>query len=295
MKVIHSPNAVRAEVMQWRCHGHQVGLVPTMGYWHAGHTSLLDAARQRCSKVVASIFVNPTQFGPNEDLDRYPRNLENDFALADKHGVDLVFCPEVQDMYAPDHDTWVEVPRLSQGLCGASRPGHFRGVATVVTKLFWIVQPHMAFFGEKDWQQLAVIRAMVRHLSCPVEIIGCPTVREPDGLAMSSRNTYLTAEERAQAPALFGMLQDLRRRVAKGQTDVRALKDAAHRYLAEHLPLGRLDYLELVHPDTLLPRTQVEPPTLAAVALFLGKARLIDNCLLASTTPSPKSLGKKVS
>ncbi|BDV01289.1 pantothenate synthetase [Thermodesulfomicrobium sp. WS] len=277
MKILRHPDAVREEVMQWRCHGQQVGFVPTMGYWHAGHVSLLDAARQRCSKVVASIFVNPTQFGPNEDLERYPRNLENDLALAQAHGVDLVFCPQAQDMYTPDHDTWVEVPHLSQGLCGASRPGHFRGVATVVTKLFWIVQPHVAFFGEKDWQQLAVIRAMVRHLSCPVEIVGCPTVREPDGLAMSSRNVYLTAEERAQAPALFAMLQNLRQRVAGGERNVDALKGAGLRYLAEHLPLGRLDYLEIVHPDTLVPRTQVEPPTLAAVALFLGKARLIDN------------------
>lgn len=281
MQLLRHPGTVRDLVASWRHQGHRVGFVPTMGYWHAGHTSLVDAARQRCTKVVASIFVNPTQFGPGEDLARYPRDLDRDLDLAERHGVDLVFCPDPPAMYEPGHDTWVEVPGLSQRLCGASRPGHFRGVATVVAKLLWIVQPHFAFFGEKDWQQLVVVRTMARQLSCPVEIVGCPIVREPDGLAMSSRNVYLTAEERAQAPALFAMLQHLRQLVEAGERDAAALVAAGRDYLAAHLPLGRLDYLELVHPDTLEPRTVAEPPTLAAVALFLGKARLIDNHRIA--------------
>ncbi len=277
MEMFRHPDTVRDLVASWRFRGHRIGFVPTMGYWHAGHLRLVEAARARCTKVVASIFVNPTQFGPNEDLAAYPRNLDRDLALAQRHGVDLVFCPGPAEMYEPEHDTWVEVPRLSQRLCGASRPGHFRGVATVVTKLFWIIQPHLAFFGEKDWQQLVIIRTMARQLSCPVEIVGCPIVREADGLAMSSRNAYLTAEERAQAPALFAMLQHLHRLVEAGQTDVASLTEAGREYLATHLPLGRLDYLQFVHPDTLEPRLVVEPPTLAMAALFLGKARLIDN------------------
>jgi pantoate--beta-alanine ligase len=281
MQCLNLPDDVRQVTLTWRCQGYTVGFVPTMGYWHEGHLSLIRAARARCAKVVASIFINPTQFAPTEDLARYPQDLERDLALAQEAGVDVVFCPDAAAMYEPGHGTWVEVPELSQGLCGASRPGHFRGVATVVTKLFWIVLPHVAFFGEKDWQQLAIIRAMTRQLSCPVEICGCPTVRESDGLAMSSRNVYLTPQERAQAPALYAMLCHLRDLVAAGERRVDVLRTSGQQFLAQHLPLARLDYLEIVHPETLAPQREATSPALAAVALFLGKARLIDNLRIA--------------
>ena len=227
-----------------------------------------------------SLFVNPTQFGPNEDLAAYPRDHERDAAIARKQGADVLFIPEEGSMYAPDHATWVEVPDMARGLCGASRPIHFRGVCTVVMKLFWLVQPDVAVFGQKDWQQQAIIRRMVRDMNVPVRIETQPTMREADGLAMSSRNVYMTEAERAQAPQLRQGLELARRLAAQGETSAALLRDAVLRYWAEHLPLGRLDYLSVVDADSLEPLDTLNGRGLMACAVHMGKARLIDNILL---------------
>jgi len=259
--------------------GKRIGFVPTMGYFHEGHLALMRKARKLSDVVVVSIFVNPTQFGPGEDYERYPRNLERDFKLAEAEGVDLLFAPSEEEMYPVGYQTYVEVSDLSRPLCGASRPGHFRGVATVVLKLFNIVKPHLAVFGEKDYQQLQVIKRMVRDLNLEVEIVPHPIVREPDGLAMSSRNVYLSPEERKSALCLYQALELARRRVPEGQRDVPALKAELEEFISSH-PHTRIDYVEFRDPETLEEKGMVDGPTLLALAVFVGKARLIDNTIL---------------
>ena len=282
MRVVTDPAAMQALALDWRAQRRSIGLVPTMGFFHAGHLALMDYARELAGTCVVSLFVNPAQFGPKEDLAAYPRDFERDRALAEERGVKVLFAPEPGGMYAPDHTTWVEVPELSQGLCGASRPGHFQGVATVVAKLLTLTLPTYAVFGQKDWQQLAVIRRMARDLNLPTEIVGHEIVREPDGLALSSRNVYLSAEERAQAPAIHQGLVALHRAVAAGETDTTLLKKRFATHLTAHLPLGRIDYVQIVHPDSLKPLIRIDGPALAAVAVRVGKARLIDNMLLTN-------------
>lgn len=274
------PQQMQAKALSWRSQGLKVGLVPTMGYWHEGHLSLMRWARQHCQLLVASIFVNPTQFAPGEDLQTYPANLDRDLDLAQEYGVDLVFCPQVEHMYGPDHDTWVEVPHLAQYLCGRTRPTHFRGVTTVVTKLFNLVLPDFAVFGQKDWQQLAIIKAMVRDLNMPVHIEGRPIVREADGLAMSSRNVYLTPEERAMAPFIYKGLQWVAQEIDQGQDQASILRQGLLDFYAQHLPAGQLDYLEFVHPDHLTALDLVQNSILIAVAMQVGQARLLDNIYL---------------
>jgi len=274
---IESPQAMQELGLEWRGQGLRVGLVPTMGYWHEGHLSLMRWARERCDMLVASIFVNPTQFGPGEDLENYPSDIERDSLLAEKCGVNALFTPQRDSMYLPGHGTWVTVPELTKNLCGRSRPGHFQGVATVVCKLFNLVQPTFAAFGEKDWQQLAVIRKMTRELDLPVGVEGRPIVREADGLAMSSRNVYLTPEERLVAPHIQKGLCLLEDMVRAGERDCALLRRTVQEYYTAHIPSGILDYLELVDPDTIETVERANSDVLAAVALRLGKARLIDN------------------
>lgn len=277
MQRITSPQAMQTLGLDWREQGLRVGLVPTMGYWHEGHLSLMRWAREGCDKLVASIFVNPTQFGPGEDLENYPSDMTRDSSLAEKCGVDVLFTPHRDSMYLPGHGTWVNVPELTRNLCGRSRPGHFQGVATVVCKLFNLVQPTFAAFGEKDWQQLAVIRKMTRELDLPVRVEGRPIVREADGLAMSSRNVYLTPEQRSVAPHIHKGLCLLEDLVRAGERDCAVLLSAVRDYYAAHIPCGALDYLEVVDPQTIETVERASSDILAAVALRLGKARLIDN------------------
>lgn len=256
--------------------GRSIGLVPTMGYLHEGHLSLLRRSRKENDVTAVSLFVNPTQFGPGEDLEAYPRDLERDLALLEREGADLVFAPRPEELYFPDASTWVEETRLASGLCGASRPGHFRGVCTVVLKLFQIVGPTRAYFGEKDYQQLQVIRRMTRDLNVPTEVVGCPLVREPDGLALSSRNTYLSPEERASALRLSRCIALAREAARGGQRDARSLRETARRHLEED-PRIRVDYLELVHPETLEPLETLDGEGRLILAAWVGKTRLLDN------------------
>ncbi len=269
---------LRRAVREVRSLGASVGMVPTMGALHEGHLSLIRTARAETGTVVVSIYVNPTQFGPNEDLKRYPRTLERDCRLSAEAGADLVFCPSDSEMYPEGHSTWVDVEGLTAGLCGRSRPGHFLGVCTVVTKLLNMCAPDRAYFGEKDAQQLAVIRRMVIDLAMPVTVVPCATVREADGLAMSSRNVRLTPQERAQAPALYRALTAARDSVAGGERDAGAVERLMRRVLSE-AALGVIDYVEIVHARTLAPAAAVEGETLIAVAVrFNGSGtRLIDN------------------
>ena len=259
--------------------GKRLGLVPTMGALHDGHLSLVRAAKSKCDVVVVSIFVNPTQFGPNEDFAKYPRSFERDCALLEKENVDVVFAPSVEEMYPPGAVTYVTVEGLSEKLCGKSRPGHFRGVTTVVAKLFHIVEPDVAFFGQKDAAQVAIIRRMVRDLNFPVEIVACPIVREADGLALSSRNAYLDPGQRKSALVLFGSLIHAQEMFARGERDATKLL-AVGRETFRKEPAVRLDYFEIVNPDTLDPLTQISKPALVAVAAFVGTTRLIDNVML---------------
>ena len=259
--------------------GKRLALVPTMGALHEGHLSLVRAARAKCDVVVVSIFVNPTQFGPNEDLTKYPRPFTRDCELLRNEKVDFVFAPTVEEMYPPCSATFANVQNLSDRLCGKSRPGHFRGVTTVVSKLFNIVSPDVAFFGQKDAAQVAVIRAMVRDLNFPVEIVAGPIVRETDGLAMSSRNAYLTPQQRSQALALYRTLARVRELYDLGERDTEQLIGAGKRTF-EREPAARLDYLEIVDPDTLAPLENAEPGALVAIAGILGTTRLIDNIVL---------------
>lgn len=271
---------VRGAVMRTRRAGHRVALVPTMGYLHEGHLSLVDRARRQAGWVALSIFVNPLQFGPSEDLARYPRDLEQDLAAAAARGVDLVFAPAVAEIY-PDGEPAVVVvaEHLQDRLCGAVRPGHFRGVLTVVAKLFGIVQPDTAVFGQKDFQQSVLIRRMVRDLDLEVEIDVAPTVREADGLAMSSRNSYLRPDERAQACALYEALSVGRDRFRAGWTVAADLLKSMRGVLSAY-PLVKVEYLEVVDAETLESVSQVSPGCVAAVAAYLGETRLIDNVVL---------------
>ncbi len=271
-----------------------LGFVPTMGALHAGHRSLVQAARQHCAIVVVSIFVNPTQFGPNEDFSRYPRTLKQDCQMLEAEGIDVVFTPTSETMYPSGASTFVDVEGVSGRLDGASRPGHFRGVATVVAKLFHIVQPDFSFFGQKDAAQVAVLRKMVRDLDFPLEIIVCPTVREPDGLAMSSRNRYLSAEERRQALTLSRALQLAEMQAARGEHRASALLQTMRATLQGE-PAIRLDYVAVVDPETLLPIDDVEAGGLLAVAAYVGNTRLIDNVLLVSPARDTDMTGKKKS
>ena len=250
-----------------------------MGALHAGHLSLVRAAKSRCDVVAASIFVNPTQFGPSEDFSRYPRTFDADCASLEKEGVDLVFAPSVEEMYPGGETTWATVDGLSERLDGRSRPGHFRGVTTVVSKLFHIIEPDAAFFGQKDAAQLAVIRRMVRDLNFPVEIVDCPIVREPDGLAMSSRNIYLSPEDRAHALVLHRSLQLVEKEFRGGEKTASRLGDTARALIARQ-PGVRLDYFEIVDPDSLEPLERITQPALVAVAAYVGSTRLIDNIVL---------------
>lgn len=278
-EIIRDPAAMRARVEDHRRDGLRIAVVPTMGYLHDGHLSLLRAARARADVVILTIFVNPTQFGPNEDLSRYPRDEAGDLAKARPCGIDLAFCPDAAAMYPPGAQTFVEVRELSRPLCGASRPGHFAGVATIVAKLFAITRPHVALFGEKDFQQLAVIRRMTRDLDLGIEIVGMPIVREPDGLAMSSRNAYLAADERAQALALSRGLAAAEAAFRAGERDADALVAIA-RAPIEAAPLARVDYVELRDADDLTPVDVVSRRAVLAVAAFVGATRLIDNRVL---------------
>jgi len=273
---LNTISEIRGALAAARAGGASVGLVPTMGALHEGHLSLIRAARAENEVVVVSIFVNPTQFGPKEDLAQYPRDLEGDTLLCTEAGADLIFCPSAEEMYPASYSTWVEVEGLTRGLCGRSRPGHFRGVCTVVSKLFNICTPDRAYFGEKDAQQLAVVTRMVRDLDFPVEIVPCPTVREPDGLAMSSRNARLSPEERAQAPVLYRALSAARDRVRLGERDAATLDRLIRSILAE-APLGVVDYVEIVGASDLEPVHTLSGDILLAVAVRFGGTRLIDN------------------
>ncbi len=256
-----------------------VGLVPTMGYLHAGHISLVERARAECASVVASIFVNPTQFAPTEDLAKYPRDLPRDLSLLDAAGVDLVWTPTPDVMYLPGYQTWVEVDALTKGLEGAVRPTHFRGVTTVVAKLFNAVQPEKAYFGQKDAQQAAVIRRMVEDLNFPLEVVVCPIVREPDGLAMSSRNVYLSPEERRAAVVLSRSLAKARAAYDKGERNASILRRLVEETIAAE-PLARLQYVSCADYDTLEELEMVKGKTLISMAVYFGKTRLIDNLVL---------------
>lgn len=271
-----TPAAMHAWAREQRDAGKRIGLVPTMGYLHEGHLSLLDEARRRSDVTVASIFVNPTQFGPNEDLQRYPRDLEGDLTKLAARGLNAVFLPSPEQIYPEGFNTYVEPTTMARGLCGASRPGHFRGVCTVVHILFRITAAQVAIFGEKDYQQLQVIRAMARDLWLDVEVVGMPIVRDPDGLAMSSRNAYLSPAERQQALALPRTLNLLREAAAAGERDAQALAQRGRQALRE-APGVRLDYLEVVNAATLEPASTVGPQTRVLGAIYVGNTRLIDN------------------
>jgi pantoate--beta-alanine ligase len=285
LPVVRSVAALRAELCARRRAGERVAFVPTMGALHAGHASLITAARQRHTTVVASIFVNPLQFGPNEDLSRYPRTPEQDIELLQAHGCALLFMPEVEEMYPPGSLTRVQQTGLSEVLCGRSRPGHFDGVLTVVLKLFMQVQPDTAYFGRKDYQQALVIRRMVRDFNLPLDIEVCPIHREQDGLAMSSRNRYLSAEERAVAPQLFAALRHVNTAFGSGERSAAALVERGRMFLARE-KRWTLDYLEVREPETLAARDgEVQFGDVVAIAARLGPARLIDNILLGEEWP----------
>jgi pantoate--beta-alanine ligase len=258
-----------------------LSLVPTMGALHQGHLSLVRAAKATANPVAVSIFVNPTQFGPQEDFGKYPRSFESDCAMLEKEAVELLFAPSPEEMYPAGANTWVEVEGLSQKLCGRSRPGHFRGVTTVVSKLFHIVEPTAAFFGQKDAAQLAIIRRMVRDLQMAVEIVACPIVREPDGLAMSSRNAYLDPPQRKSALVLYRSLMRARELFDRGEHDAVKLIAAGNEAFLDE-PSVKLDYFEVVDPDTLEAMLQINKSTLVAVAAFVGATRLIDNVILTA-------------
>lgn len=276
MKIVETIQEVRNQVKEWRKQGISVGLVPTMGYLHEGHKSLIDRAVAENDKVVVSVFVNPMQFGPKEDLASYPRDLERDAAICEEAGAALVFHPQPEEMYHKGFSSFVDMDTLTGGLCGKTRPIHFRGVCTVVSKLFHIVMPDKAYFGQKDAQQLAVIRHMVDDLDFGIEIVGCPIIREEDGLAKSSRNTYLNKEEREAALVLNQSLTEGKALMDAGETDAGKIRQAIVEKL-ESEPLAKIDYVEVVDWNTLEPVENAEGPVLVAIAAYIGKTRLIDN------------------
>ncbi len=279
VNLVHGVEEMQALSEEIRLSGRSIGLVPTMGFFHEGHLELMRVAKDLADRVVVSLFVNPTQFGENEDLEAYPRDMERDLYGADSVGVDTVFAPSVEEMYPEGFQTTVHVARLTEHLCGPFRPGHFDGVTTVVAKLFHIVEPHVAVFGQKDYQQLTVITRMVRDLDMDVRIVGVPTIREPDGLAMSSRNTYLSPEERRSALSLSQSLEMAQEMVVGGERNARAIRSAVETHIRQ-APGTRIEYVSLCHPATLEELETIEKETLLALAVFVGKARLIDNRIL---------------
>jgi pantoate--beta-alanine ligase len=279
MQVAKTVAEIRARVAQGRKAGKTVGLVPTMGALHNGHVSLIQAAGKRCDTVVVSIFVNPTQFGPGEDLNKYPRPFEKDLAICERHGVSAVFAPEAGEMYPRENLTWVNVEKVTDRLCGEFRSGHFRGVATVCAKLFNIVCPDVAFFGQKDAQQALVIRRMAADLNMPLEIVVCPTVREPDGLAMSSRNQYLSPEERKDATRIYQSLERCRALIEAGERDADVIRGRMREVLRQ-MPSTKIEYVSISDAETLEELRQVRGRILAAVAVRMKSARLIDNILV---------------
>lgn len=279
MEILRDPARMQSFALACRARGETVGFVPTMGFLHRGHTSLMDQVRPRCDRLVVSIYVNPLQFGPNEDLDRYPRDPEGDARICESHGVDVLFMPS--ELYSPGHSTRVRVHGVSEGLCGASRPGHFEGVATVVARLFGLVQPHIAIFGEKDYQQLAVIRRMVRDLAMPIEILAGPLVRDEDGVALSSRNQYLSPDERRRARSLVAALRAMAKAALAGERSTARLVEIGRAVL----DVDAIDYLEVRDAESLAPIEVLDRPARALVAAYLGRTRLIDNLAL----PAPLS------
>lgn len=276
MKIVETIKEVREQVKAWRKEGLTVGLVPTMGYLHEGHKSLIDRAVAENDRVVVSVFVNPMQFGVGEDLESYPRDMERDAALCEKAGASLIFHPEPSEMYPEDFSSFVDMSTLTGGLCGKTRPIHFRGVCTVVSKLFNIVLPDKAYFGQKDAQQLAVIRHMVNDLSYGIEIVGCPIIREEDGLAKSSRNTYLNGDERKAALILSQSLAEGKKALEAGEKDAKKLQSIIIEKIKTE-PMAKIDYVEVVDWNTLEPVDTVDGPVLVAMAVYIGKTRLIDN------------------
>jgi len=279
MKIAKTIDEIRMLVADAGMADKKIGFVPTMGALHAGHLSLIKKAKQQCEFVVVSIFVNPTQFGPNEDLNKYPRPFDDDIKLCRKNGVDAVFAPSAEEMYPDKNLTWVNVEKLSEPLCGKSRPTHFRGVATVCAKLFNIIQPDVAYFGQKDAQQAAVIKRMVADLNMPMRIVVCPIVREPDGLAMSSRNKYLDAEQRKDAPLLYASLQEAQLLIGGGQRKSAFIKEQMKKIL-NISKLMEIDYISIVNADTLEEIEEVSGRVLIALAVKMPSARLIDNIML---------------
>jgi len=281
MQIITDPGQFQDLCFRQRCAGVVTALVPTMGFYHEGHLELMRWARQNADLVVVSLFVNPAQFGPNEDFSTYPRDFERDRQLAEEQGVDILFAPKASDLYPDNHATWVNVPELSRNLCGQSRPHFFQGVCTVVCKLLNLALPTMAVFGEKDRQQLIIVTRMVQDLNLPVRIVGRPTVREDDGLAMSSRNAYLSREERQQAAGIYAGLNEASAWAASGVNDTAEIVSRLRDYYARNIPSGRIDYVELVDPESLEKLDTVGDRALLAVAVHLGQARLIDNIILS--------------
>lgn len=279
MRVIHSPLEIYSLIDFERRENRRVGLVPTMGALHEGHLSLVTRAKQDCDVAVATIFVNPTQFGPNEDFSKYPRTLESDLEKLASVGCDYVFVPAADEIYRPGHSTYVDPPHVASHWEGAIRPGHFRGVTTIVLKLFMMVPAHIAFFGRKDYQQVAVIKGMVDDLNLPIRIETCDTIRESDGLAMSSRNRYLTADERQRALSLSRALNTAKEMISHGERDISIIEAAMNAVLLA-APVDKIDYAKIVHADTLEPLSQIDSPAVAILAARLGTTRLIDNCPL---------------
>ncbi|MBD5544807.1 MAG: pantoate--beta-alanine ligase [Lachnospiraceae bacterium] len=276
MEIVKTIEEVRKQVKEWKKEGLTVGLVPTMGFLHEGHKSLIVKAAEENEKVVVSDFVNPTQFAPTEDLESYPRDINRDAAVCEEAGANLIFYPEPEEMYAPDYCTYVNMDGLTKGLCGKTRPTHFQGVCSVVSKLFHIVSPDKAYFGQKDAQQLAVIKRMVRDLNFDIEIVACPIVREEDGLAKSSRNTYLSQEERKAAVILSKSLKAGKKLIDEGEKETAVIK-AQIRKVLESEPLAKIDYVETVNFENMEPIEKVQGQVLAAIAVYIGKTRLIDN------------------
>lgn len=277
MIIANTVKDVRDVVKEWKRNGLTVGLVPTMGALHEGHASLVTAAAAGCDRVVASVFVNPTQFGEGEDLDSYPRDFERDCGILEERGCHMVFHPSVEEMYPEGYATYVNLEsEMTKQLCGKSRPGHFRGVCSVVSKLFNIVDPDRAYFGEKDAQQLAVIKRMVKDMNFDIEIVGCPTVREDDGLAKSSRNSYLNERERAAATVLYRSMERAKAMTKEGMSDASQLLEAMRDVVSSE-PLARIDYIEAVDGETLMPKEKLAAGDLVAMAVYIGSTRLIDN------------------
>ncbi|AMM41346.1 pantoate--beta-alanine ligase [Candidatus Desulfofervidus auxilii] len=279
MEMVKEIEKMAALSQKWHQAGKIIAFVPTMGYFHQGHLSLMGEGKKQGDVLVVSLFVNPIQFGPKEDLAAYPRNLQRDASLAEKEGTDVLFVPEEKEMYPEGYQTYVKVTQLTKYLCGVSRPGHFKGVTTVVAKLFNIIRPHIAIFGLKDYQQYIVIKRMVRDLNYPIKIIGCPIVRETDGLAMSSRNVYLTSEQRPSALSLYKSLNIAQEMVNKGERKAKNIIKAVSTFIQKH-PYTKIDYVKLCHPETLEDLEEIKERALLALAVKVGKARLIDNTIL---------------